>query len=449
MTVTTASFRIDGRHVTRIARDLVLDGDWRKALKVLIDGFEGMDHDIAFKILAGTHTLDGINNDIALLEETDVDYQSGSYDLYCHNTFYHLNQLYKFETLIDHEVVHRDIQRRGLSYDIPAFEDYVRKYLLPAQSFSFDVTTTRKKDRVVIASKLDNNNIPLWFDTDKIPSSAKAFDKQYFPEKEIVSTPVAKPVSNRDVNGLDTVKTDWKGSFRSQAAQATAEHFGFSNVADFSESVRKDVLKAIEERGVQWKEIHIETADIDEVIRYPYELALAYALSRTDVRSFGPSWTPVSPADIKMSNDSRLHSDIWVALGFDFDGSEYDHDTKANMILMLLVSELQRVAFPAGDFTILNSAGLALFEGQVVTPTSKNITKNDILVIPHAGPEFELQAMKAGLVISEVGGKLAHLVIVGRELGLPLVRVDNACTLFKEGVTLILDFKQCSLHIKQ
>lgn len=448
MTTTTASFRIDGRHTTRIARDLVLDGDWRKALKILIEGFEGMTHDIAFQILSGTHTLSGVNDEITLIEESDSNYQEAVNYTYCHNTFYHLNQLYKFENLIDHEWVHRDIQRRGLHYDIPAFDDYVRKYLLPADSFVFDVTVTRKRDRMVIASKLDNNSLPLWIGTKDIPNSAKAFAAQHFPEAE--KTPViTSDMKHRVEQTNSLVNTDWKGSFRSQAAQATAEHFGFQTVTAFSESVRQDVLKAIKERGVQWKELHVKTADIDQVIQYPYELALAYALSRTDVRAFGPSWVPVSPADIKMSNDSRLHSDIWVALGFDFDGSEYDHDTKENMILSLLVSELQREAFPAGEFTILNSAGLTSFEGKVVTPQSDQISKKDILIIPHAGPEFEVQAMKAGLVLCEVGGKLAHLVIVGRELGLPLIRVDKACSLFKEGVTLIIDFSDCSLKIKE
>lgn len=41
MTVTTATFRVDGRNYCNIARDLVLDQEWRKGLKLLVDNFEG------------------------------------------------------------------------------------------------------------------------------------------------------------------------------------------------------------------------------------------------------------------------------------------------------------------------------------------------------------------------------------------------------------------------
>lgn len=68
--------------------------------------------------------------------------------------------------------------------------------------------------------------------------------------------------------------------------------------------------------------------------------------------------------------------------------------------------------------------------------------------MPHAGPEFELQAMKTGLVISELGGKLAHLVVVGREFGLPLIRVDNALTKFTEGMRLQINFNDNTIVAK-
>ncbi len=61
------------------------------------------------------------------------------------------------------------------------------------------------------------------------------------------------------------------------------------------------------------------------------------------------------------------------------------------------------------------------------------MTKNDIIVIPNASVDFELSALKAGLIICENGGKLAHLCIVGREFGIPLIRIDNATKIFKPG----------------
>ena len=75
-----------------------------------------------------------------------------------------------------------------------------------------------------------------------------------------------------------------------------------------------------------------------------------------------------------------------------------------------------------------------------MTPKSKDIFSHNILVIPHAGPEYDVIARKAGLVICAAGSRMAHLAVVGREFGLPLIRIDGACEKFKEGITLNIDF---------
>jgi phosphoenolpyruvate-protein kinase (PTS system EI component) len=56
--------------------------------------------------------------------------------------------------------------------------------------------------------------------------------------------------------------------------------------------------------------------------------------------------------------------------------------------------------------------------------------------------------LAVGAVIAAVGGKLAHLATVSRELGARLVVVDEAMTRFSEGdlVTLDLDESKVSIH---
>jgi len=446
MSSTVASFSIVGRNMTAMARNMVLDGDWRKSTKFLIDEFEGMTHGYAHMILRGTHVLDGINNDIEIIEERDDNYIETMNEIYCHNSFYELGQLYEFQSLVTNETVHEDIRRRQLNHDIPAYEEYVRKYLCPQKALVFNVTMDSKNFYTIIATKKDNNDLPLWFGEDDFSRSAKAFFT-----KHLKPAPVPAVDKGIFIQSVDepTEKPDWYKSIRTARALQTASNHGFDSIEGFSNSLRKNVLQTIVDRGVQWKTLHINHDGINETIQYPYELAMAYVFSRTAIRQFAPKWTPVCPSNIKQDNDSRLHSDIWIALGFDFDGQEYDYSTKENLILSAIVDELHNEVFPAGEFITLNSAGLKTFTGKVVTPQSKKITKHDILVIPHAGSEFEIFARQAGLVISEVGGKLAHLVIVGREMGLPLVRVDNACELFKEDVVISLNFDECTLKVKR
>jgi phosphohistidine swiveling domain-containing protein len=448
MSTTTAVFKVDGRHYTNLARSMVLDGDWRDALTHLIDGIYGMNFDIAFMLLKGTHTLVGVNEEMTMIEETDEDYQSDVRDIYCDGKFYEMNELYSFVKFIDQTVIDKDIRDRDLNYKIPASDEYVRTYLLPADMFVFKANSEGKHYRGLIAEKLDCNSLPLWLTKDDFCTSAKIYANKHYP---IPVVKREKPVS--DVKAVvETEKTvqaiaqvDWHSNWRANMALNNAKDHGFDNVIDFSNHLRAAVLEAIKERNGSWKTIAVKYADINESITFPYELALAYALSKTGLRHLAPTWKTVSPGELKMGNDSRLHSDLWLALGFNIDGREYDDTSLEFNLFTAVVRKMQHEVFPMGEFDTLNSAGLDSFSGTVVTPESEHIHRNSILVIPTAGPEYDVIARKAGLVICETGSRMAHLAVVGREFGLPLIRIEGACERFKEGVTLNIDFKTNTL----
>lgn len=448
MTVTTATFKVDGLHSTNLARSMVLDGDWRDGLNFLTESFEGLNYDIAFMLLKGTHTLVGVNNDITMIEELDEKYQNDVREMYCDDKFYEMNELYSFVQFIDHTVIDADIRRRGLTYAIPASDEYVRKYLLPKDMFVFEASPQGKHYRGLIAEKIDRNSLPLWLTKNDFCSSAKVYANKHYPAPVIKrETPVSvvkvvddaiKPVQ------VDT-SMDWHATWRANMALNNAQQHGFDNVVDFSNHLRIAVLDAIKERNGTWKTLTVKEADIDATISFPYELALAFSLSKSSLRHLAPTWKTVSPGELKMSNDSRLHTDLWLALGFNIDGREYDNTSLEFNLFTAVVRKMQRELFPMGEFDTLNSANLDSFSGSVVTPQSEHIGKFDILVIPTAGPEYDVIARKAGLVICETGSRMAHLAVVGREFGLPLIRIEGACERFKEGVTLNIDFKTNTL----
>ena len=84
------------------------------------------------------------------------------------------------------------------------------------------------------------------------------------------------------------------------------------------------------------------------------------------------------------------------------------------------------------DFVILNGNGMKKFEGNVVFETSSKITDKDILVLPNANLKYEAIASKAGLVIVERGSELSHLVIVGKQEALPVLKMENAIKKLKD-----------------
>lgn len=445
MTVTTATFKVDGRHSTNLARSMVLDGDWRDGLNFLTENFEGLNYDIAFMLLKGTHTLVGVNDDISMIEEVNVKYQEEVREMYCHDKFYEMGELYSFVSFIDHTVIDQDITRRGLTYAIPASDEYVRKYLMPKDEnvAVFEATPFGKHYRGLFAKKLDRNTLPLWMTKDDFCTSAKEYADKFHP------APVIKPLDKSQVIVKETQGAeqqasdgmDWHDNWKAALAVNKANDYGFDNVVDFSNHCRADVLQAVKERGCSWKTITVREDGEQHSVSFPYELALAYSLSQTGLRHLAPEWVTVSPGCLKMENDSRLHTDFWLSLGFDLDGLEYKSSTLNFRLFTAVVRKMQSEVFPMGEFDTLNSAGLDSFSGSVVTPNSEIINHTHILVIPTAGPEYDVIARKAGLVICETGSRMAHLAVVGREFGLPLIRIEGACSKFKKGITLNIDFK--------
>lgn len=239
---------------------------------------------------------------------------------------------------------------------------------------------------------------------------------------------------------------DIQDKLKRMNALSAAENAGFQTIEAYSAHLRQPVLDAIKERGLEWRTQSIRMGSGVVEIRYPYELALRYALARTNAVGLTQPWRSVSERGLKMASDSSLHTDLWLAMGFDLDGGEYITTDDNSSVFYRLISELQyRVA--GFEMTIINGAGLSTFKGKVVTPDSAKITKNDILVIPTAGVEFDVLARKAGVVICSVGSRMAHLAVVGREAGLPLIRIDDAHTKFVDGMEMEINFDTGSVAI--
>jgi phosphohistidine swiveling domain-containing protein len=70
------------------------------------------------------------------------------------------------------------------------------------------------------------------------------------------------------------------------------------------------------------------------------------------------------------------------------------------------------------------------------------VPAGSIIVVPIAGPDYDVPARTAGpsgCVITAAGGVGAHLAVVGRELGLRVVRVEDAVTLYPPDTLVEID----------
>lgn len=165
-------------------------------------------------------------------------------------------------------------------------------------------------------------------------------------------------------------------------------------------------------------------------LRAPKRALYCYALSKTAAHTLMPEYSPFSPMDLKTSDDNQYHSDVWLGCGFDLDEKTYHHDSPEYKAIIDMRFEVQKELLNY-DVQIL-AKGPDIY-GPIVFADADYIDETCILVLPHAGVEFELQAMKAGAVICEKGGKLTHLVTVFRESNKSIVRMENALSYFKNG----------------
>ncbi len=68
----TATFSLHGDYMTSLVRDLYVEGSWRKAIRILARGIEGLSTDQAIAILRGQHKLVGDSRSGSLAMDDDV-----------------------------------------------------------------------------------------------------------------------------------------------------------------------------------------------------------------------------------------------------------------------------------------------------------------------------------------------------------------------------------------
>lgn len=185
-----------------------------------------------------------------------------------------------------------------------------------------------------------------------------------------------------------------------------------------------------------------------------------------------PSYTAFSPVGLKLPLDNQFHSDLWIGAGFDLSDTynRGSNETEALHEAVFLIEEEMKelVTF---DFTILanNLKNDGSIRDTVITvhvyqydgPLEKNQWSNTHIdcaekptkwwnhkrgiVVPHAGMEYDLAVRNAEVIITEVGGPLAHLAIVSREKGKLLIRVPDAVKRFPRFSKLSIDLNNLTL----
>jgi phosphohistidine swiveling domain-containing protein len=485
-TVTLAQFVVTGECLTERARELMSEGEWKKALALLRDSL-GMSYEQAIGVLEGQYRLEGRNDDVrmvaeeasvtcALQERYAVDFGFGGF-VKRNGRMYQAYRVLDNLGFEDSNIVRamREAQSGSLSRPDWLYETETvhtkacspklfALYLLevramfyaarPETDFASLVKNAEGTWLLALFEEATTGIAPFWREKENTDSQA-AYDQvaQYLPvsgyaqhfgevhPKDIprtyrVSLPVQSPADLAE-------QTQALLAEAKQQADREVTHKAECDKARLAVCNFADQDAEFGWYSFVWKS---EQPGMPRLtLRAPKRALICYALSTTSAFNLKPEYTAFSPQGLKLYDDNPYHTDVWLGCGFDIDDRTYDRDNPQYLAVIDLMFAMQ--------MELLNFEVQVLARGKPITGTvvyhdSAVIDADSILVLPHAGVEYEVEALKAGAVICEVGGKLAHLVTVCRELGKPIIRMDNALSKLRRGqrVTLSPEDGKIEIH---
>lgn len=235
------------------------------------------------------------------------------------------------------------------------------------------------------------------------------------------------------------------------------------------EEIRQEVIEyANNDKEHGWLTVHHEGRNY----KFPKRALVHHVFDRMKpMAKLIPPYEAFSPSGVKLQMDDPFHTDVLLGAGFDLDDA-YKHRSDENEALheairMIEDEYREKMRF---DFTILANGflhkDLTYFSAEVYeydgplpkhTWSSRHIDSakkpKDIhstarcLVIPNASVEYQIACTNADVIITEVGGQLAHMAIVSREMGKLLLRVDNALEKFPPGSKFWIDLEELTLKV--
>lgn len=476
-------FTVEGLFIAEMARTRMQEGNYQSSLRIL-ECVEGLPLEDQIAILRGKKTLDGENSNIHLIEEDpevakamdewhqeafggifsfkDKLFQPYAYvqswsreDLPKKNSRFS-SLSFQFSREFENELVEKMDSSSWSA--LLANNPHSRSLYYaetPTQDLALTVDATKIKGlpfdgKAVILFKQVTEQLPFWAQeyyaktpfeaVQKIPKwKLKKEGAEYYTDDTIndfFPNPHVEDLSEQ--SEVDIIQTPEYISSRNKFIDNYRENLEKEKQENYEkqlEEIRQKIIDyANNDKEYGWK--HLEDRD-GNVLKVPGRAFLHLAIGKGNyLNRIGnqeatlPEYNRISPIGLKMYNDDPLHTDCWLGAGLPLD-TAYDHDSWQYKLFCEKLFEVQSTYFE-DDFNILNRADKREIKGTIVNPYNyETVPKGErILVIPHLGVEFEVVALQCDAIICETGGKLAHLATVGREMGMPIIRIENAVVSF-------------------
>jgi len=442
-------FSIAGESITRLARDFVLEGRWTDAVTLLHEGIEGptlnqhlsvLEGDFTFighspRTPGGESTLDIAPEDPEITEDYKESvafmyagiYKVGSrfYRPYAVVNNYGINDLEACDNIplrtINGQAANMLLtQARGLHYannrttDRAAYMEYLFRPDMKKRSGTvlwqivdippfwlrtFSYLEEALEDYLLKGQRLDERGHHQYYREDITQSEKWNTHKKKSPE-EIEAD---KILLEKD---------------KEEEAQRELKY------QQELVNIRKKVLKQALETETGFMYLTIKGKRV-RIPRAPFE---RWALRGTKFQHLAPPWEPVAGSGWKMQNDDADHTDWFIAAKFNMD-TPYQLEEDVQSAIDDKITEVQKRLL---NFDCAVLCGSGWTTGEVVHPKpDETVPVGSIIVIPAASEDYVIPALSAcadgaGAIVTEAGGKMAHLAVLGLEKGFRLVRMKDA-----------------------
>jgi len=433
-------FHVTGYDLTEVARALMLEGKYDRAARFLVDGLDGMTWDYAYQILAGCAALVGRSpqypgEDVGIELEEGVD------------TGWQTTLEEHFAGTVPHAHAHWQPYAVVTDYgERDAFHEErpgrINRALHYADSPD-DRASVLRVGGERLAVLFRRVQIPVWWQPRVCFEDDQAALDEYLEYRGLERRGHRAWYGSGSESAIAPGDGTPKGELLSQIAEARQQREQ-EECERWERQMERYRAQIREQAGPDeggedgaWMTLKVTCEDGPEVYRVPRAPFLQWALARTHGQHLAPDWVPICPQGLKLTGDIPEHSD-WM-LGMTPDVVDlYDayQDRALQAAAYRLMWEVQE-ALLGFEATVLCGSGWA--KGEVVHARPDEDCTGKIAVIPTAGPRYTIPAMTALATITEQGGPLAHLAVIGTEKGIKLVRVPGARTRYPVGIEITVD----------
>lgn len=448
-------FRLLGDNFTGLVRNVFLEGDPAKAIRMIVNGLNGDGiGPIAQQVLDGTHRFTGDETSgFGVEEDSNPEYVQQVRWAYAGRVKLRNHKGWFVPRAVVQNLGTRDAQfarDRGATRSryVGTCEDDVLRDRASYYADEGEVGLVIKgefgsmgKNPMVIFEPCDPP--PSWWEPLRTPGQAlqsmidaehkleTVGDEAEDPDDEVSVDPVYSRVGGRTAVSEEMAAESLQRAREAKRQDPAFQQFRY----DFEiKSYRQKVRTAAGED-------YIPLYNEDDVVvgKVPRKPFLNWALGRTTLAHLAPLWKSVSPSGLKMGSDNPHHTDA-VLGAYDSDGNDFpftydkgwDYDSQAHR---WFINTLCRVQREMGGF---DAAVLSGGECEHVYGT----VGEDILVLPNLNPKYLDGVLRAKAVITQEGGAVCHLAQVAMEQNIPILRVPDAIEKFRVGVSVKVDPKR-------